>query len=96
MKHLLLVKNLFIYIKNNIIVIYMKGCTAPYSSANFNPKDNYPGSYVAYNKMEYTGGRKRKTRRRTQARRRRRRQSSRRRRRSSSRRKPRRKSQRGG
>ena len=95
--HLLLMKNLFIYIKNNITVIYMKGCTAPYSSANFSMKDNYPGSYVAYNKMEYTGGRKRKTRRRTQARRRRRRQPSRRRRRrSSSRRKPRRKSQRGG
>jgi hypothetical protein len=93
MKHLLLAKTLFIYIKNNIIVIYMKGCSAPYSSANFSPKDNYPGSYVAYNKMEYTGGRKRKTRKRTPIRRRRRRQVSRRRRRRSS---SRRKSQRGG
>jgi hypothetical protein len=75
----------------------MKGgkstCTAPYSSANFNPSDNYPGSYVAYNKMEYTGGKKRRRRRtkrvRTRTRRSPRRRSSRRRRRKS-------KSQRGG
>ena len=38
----------------------MKGCTAPYSSPNFNARANYPGSYVAYNKMEYTGGRKKR------------------------------------
>lgn len=57
---ILLRANLYIYIKNNITIIYMKGCTAPYSSPNFNARDNYPGSYVAYNKMEYTGGRKKR------------------------------------
>lgn len=57
---ILLRVNLYIYIKNNITIIYMKGCTAPYSSPNFNARANYPGSYVAYNKMEYTGGRKKR------------------------------------
>tara|TARA_X000000950_G_scaffold289418_2_gene413162 strand:+ start:19902 stop:20198 length:297 start_codon:yes stop_codon:yes gene_type:complete len=90
--------NLYIYIKNNITIIYMKGCTAPYSSPNFNARANYPGSYVAYNKMEYTGGRKKRrmTKKRGMSRRRRSGRRKCRCRRISRRRRRKSKSQRGG
>tara|TARA_B100000508_G_C11450888_1_gene273968 strand:- start:29 stop:325 length:297 start_codon:yes stop_codon:yes gene_type:complete len=95
---ILLRANLYIYIKNNITIIYMKGCTAPYSSPNFNARANYPGSYVAYNKMEYTGGRKKRrmTKKRGMSRRRRSGRRKCRCRRISRRRRRKSKSQRGG